>query len=150
MFSTKSVILKDLCLYLYWHLIVTQYQNACNHYIKHYCQLNIRKHFKGICILKIWLYMCTVIRGSSIPKRLQPLSRCVISIVQCNSGAFTSLRWRSLKCQFYKFPVAYTCNLQWTTKNRILIKILKSLKVPAWLNWSCEHKTSPLANHVIG
>lgn len=78
------------------------------------------------------------------------LSRCVISIVQCNSRAFTSLRWRSLKCQFYKFPVTYTCNLQRITKNRILIKILKSLKVPAWLNWSCEHKTSPLANHVIG
>lgn len=71
------------------------------------------------------------------------LSRCVISIVQCNSRAFTSLRWRPLKCQFYKFPVAYTCNLQWTTKNRILIKIPKSLKVPAWLNWSREHKTSP-------
>lgn len=150
MFSTKSVILKDLCLYLYWHLIVTQYQNACNHYIKHYCQLNIRKHFKCICILKIWLYVYCNKRFFNTKTTATTLSRFVNSIVQCNSRAFTSLRWRSLKCQFYKFPVAYTCNLQWTTKNRILIKILKSLKVPAWLNWSREHKTSPLANHVIG
>lgn len=78
------------------------------------------------------------------------LSRCVISIVQCNSRAFTSLRWRPLKCQFYKFPVAYTCNLQWTTKNRILIKILKSLKVLVWLIDHVSIKHHLLANHVIG